>query len=288
MPILGAVMDRPQLADFLRRRRAALAPADVGLADGARRRVAGLRREEVAALASMSTDYYTRLEQRRGPQPSESILAAVARALRLTQDERDHLYRLAGRPPPARWRRGEHVSPALLRVLDRLDTPAMVISDLEVTLAQNPMAVALVGDHAGFRGPRRYLLYRWFTDPAERALYPESDQAYHERSFVAGLRAVLSRDPDDPRGHELLTLLQRQPGFAAAWTAHDVATRSSEHKRLISPAVGPIEVDCQKLTNLDDGQSLLVFTATPGTDDAEKLRLLGVIGDQRLATAAQA
>ena len=277
------MVDRTQLADFLRRRREALAPGDVGLSSGPRRRTAGLRREEVAALASMSPDYYARLEQRRGPQPSESMLAAIARALRLSRDERDHLFRLAGHVPPARSRRTEHVSPALMRVLDRLDTPAAVVTDLGVTLVQNPAAVALLGDQTRYSGPSRHLLYRWFTDPAERTIYPEADRAHHERQFVAGLRAALSRDPEDGRARALVALLHRtSDAFAAAWAEHRVAIRTSERKRFTHPQVGTLEVDCQTLVAEEQGQALLVFTATPGGEDAEKLRLLGVIGTQRL------
>jgi transcriptional regulator with XRE-family HTH domain len=116
-----ADVDREQLADFLRRRREALQPQDVGLPKGQRRRTSGLRREEVAALAGMSTDYYSRLEQRRAPQPSTQMVAALAQALRLTLDERDHLFRLTGHSAPSRVIRSDHVSPGLMRVLDRLD-----------------------------------------------------------------------------------------------------------------------------------------------------------------------
>src|SRR5580692_1695316 len=136
-------MDREDLADFLRRRREDLRPDDVGLPAGRRRRTSGLRREEVASLASMSTDFYARIEQRRGSRPSQATIAALARALRLTLDERDHLFHLAGYEPPAHAIRSDHVSPALLRLLDRLDTPAQVTSDLAVTLVQNELAVAL-------------------------------------------------------------------------------------------------------------------------------------------------
>ncbi len=144
------VMDRELLADFLRHRRESLQPKDVGLARGARRRTTGLRREEVALLASMSTDYYTRMEQQRGPQPSPGMLAAISRALRLTVAERDHLYRLAGHTPPRSDVRTNHVAPGMRRVLDRLDTPAMVTNDLGEVLAQNPLGVALFGDESRF------------------------------------------------------------------------------------------------------------------------------------------
>src|SRR6266705_1382210 len=142
-------MNRAALADFLRRRREALQPGDVGLPAGipGRRRTPGLRREDVAALATMSTDYYTRLEQQRGPQPSEQMLGSLARALRLTSDERDYLFKLAGHTAPAPVSVATHVPPGLLRVLDRLeDTPALILSSLGETLVQNRMAAALLGD----------------------------------------------------------------------------------------------------------------------------------------------
>src|SRR5580693_10325585 len=149
-------MDRPALADFLRHRREALRPADVGLPAGERRRACGLRREEVAALALMSVDYYTRMEQRRGPQPSEQMLASLARALRLTGSERDYLFQTAGHNPPASVAAAAHAAPALLRVLDRLsDTPALILSSLGETLVQNRMADALLGDRSHCTGLAR-------------------------------------------------------------------------------------------------------------------------------------
>jgi transcriptional regulator with XRE-family HTH domain len=277
-------MDREQLADFLRRRREALQPEDVGLARGARRRTSGLRREEVALLASMSTDYYSRIEQQRGPQPSESMLAAIARALRLTQDERDHLFRLAGHTPPPRTVRSDHVSPALMRVLDRLDTPAQVVTDLGETLAQNEMALALLGDQTRYSGLARALVYRWFTDPAARAWYVEEDHDKLTRTYVAGLRIALARHPDDERALAIVAGLHAaSPEFTALWDEHDVGAQIGDAKRIAHPQVGPIEVQCQRLAAESEAQILLVYTVTPGTEDAEKLRLLSVIGDQEFA-----
>jgi len=160
-------VQREQLADFLRRRRMAIRPAEVGLADGPRRRTAGLRREEVAMLTNMSVDYVVRLEQGRSSQPSIQMLGALARALRLTDDERDYLFHLAGhRPPPAEGV-ARLARAGLIRMLDLLgDTPAMVLSHLGQVLAQNRAAVLLAGDHTRFTGDRRYLVYRWFTEPA--------------------------------------------------------------------------------------------------------------------------
>ena len=204
-------MDRAALAAFLRHRREALRPGDVGLPAGARRRARGLRREEVAALAVMSVDYYTRLEQQRGPQPSEQMLASLARALRLTGSERDYLFQTAGHNPPASVAAATHVAPALLRVLDRLsDTPALILSSLGETLVQNRMAEALFGDKSGRTGLARSEIYRWFTDPAERLHYPEDDRDRQSRAQVAALRAAVRGMGPDSRAGELVQTLQKQ------------------------------------------------------------------------------
>lgn len=279
-------MDRAELADFLRRRREALQPADVGLAKGPRRRTSGLRREEVANLVGMSTDYYSRLEQQRGPQPSEQMAAAIARGLRLTLDERDHLFRLTGHTAPTRVLRSDHVSPALMRVLDRLDdTPAQVMSDLGDTLVQNRLAVALLGEQTHYSGLERSVVYRWFTDPAERALYPEADQDRQTRFQVASLRARLAHAAPDSRGQAIVRhLLETSAEFTELWERHEVAVRVDDHKTLVHPELGHIEVDCQILFTQNQAQSLLVFTASPGTEGYEKLQLLSVIGSQQLTS----
>jgi transcriptional regulator with XRE-family HTH domain len=282
-------MNREQLADFLRHRREALQPEDVGLPRSPRRRTRGLRREEVALLASMSTDYYTRLEQHRGPQPSPSILDAIARALRLTLAERDHLYRLAGHTPPRTTVRSDHVSPGMQRVLDRLDTPAMVTNDLGEVLAQNPLGVALLGDETRFAPgePGRSRFYRWFTDPAERALHASEEHDRLSRSYVAALRIATARHPEDPRGQALVDrLLQDSPEFALLWADHDVSWRPGvEAKTFCHPQVGRLELDCQTLIAESESQILLVYTATPGTESADRLRLLGVVGGQGFAAS---
>ncbi len=282
-------MDRSALADFLRRRRETLQPADVGLPRGQRRRTNGLRREEVAALSGMSTDYYARLEQQRGPQPSEQMLAAIARGLRLTLDERDHLFRLSGHTAPPRTVRSGHVEPALMRVLDRLDdTPAMVLSDLSETLAQNRPAMALLGDQTGYTGPARSAVYRWFTDPAERLIYPEPYRSDHGRLQVSGLRA-LTAQADSLSRAPALALAERLRAISAEfdqlWQQHEVELKSARRKHLNHPELGPIELDCQFLYTENRGQALLIFTAVPGTADHEKLQLISVIGSQQLAPA---
>ena len=278
-------MDRGALADFLRRRREALQPQEVGLPIGARRRTRGLRREEVAALAAMSTDYYTRLEQQRGPQPSEQMLASLARALRLTSDERDYLFQIAGHSAPTPAAAATHVAPALLRVLDRLsDTPALILSNLGETLVQNRMADALFGDKSGYTGLARSEIYRWFTDPAERQRYPEHDRDRQSRAQVANLRAAYGSMGPRSRAGELARALRKaSPEFAGLWERHEVARRFEDHKILIHPELGPIEVDCQVLFTEDQSQALLVLTAPPRTEGFEKLQLLGVVGQQRFA-----
>ncbi|MEO3884461.1 helix-turn-helix transcriptional regulator [Nonomuraea sp. B5E05] len=278
-------MDRTELADFLRRCRTRLAPADVGLSQGARRRTPGLRREEVAQLAGMSTDHYTRLEQARGSRPSRQMLAAVARALRLTGDERDHLFYLAGEEPPRNHRPStEHVRPGLLLVLDRLtDTPAQVLSDCGDILAQNALAKALHGDASTRPEVDRNIAWRFFTDPSARELFPAEDRERAARTAVADLRATLARRPDDARLAGLVRRLRaRSEEFAALWDTHHVAVRRADAKRFLHPVVGLLELDCEVLANPEHDQRLVIYSARPGSRAYERLQLLRVVGLQNL------
>ena len=282
--ILGD-MDRAQLADFLRSRRARLQPADVGLAAGARRRTPGLRREEVARLAGMSADYYVRLEQARGPHPSVQMLGALARALRLTDDERDHLYLLAGERPPVPAGRSRHVRPGLLYVLDQLtDAAATIVSDIGETLAQNGLARALLGTKEGRTGREASLIWQWFAEPGARAVYPVEDRERHSRVLVADLRATAGRRGADADVAGLIEgLLAASEEFAGLWARHEVAVRRADTKRIVHPEVGVVDVDCEVLLTPEHDQSLILLTPRAGTDAAEKLQLLRVIGDQDLA-----
>ncbi|MFI5680269.1 helix-turn-helix transcriptional regulator [Streptomyces cellulosae] len=276
-------MDKKEVAAFLRHRREMLRPRDVGLVEGPRRRTQGLRREEVAQLAGMSTDYYARLEQERAPQPSVQITAALARALRLTLDERDHLFVLIGHNAPARFHRCEHVSPTLLRVLDRLnDSPALVTTDLVDTLAMNPLAVALLGDQTRHTGLASSGYYRWFMDPAERLVYPEETHESHGRAQAARLRAALTSGSDTPRAARILAELQEHsPEFVRMWELQEVA-RYGDCKTLLHPELGRIDVDAQLLYTENRAQTLVVLTTRPGTESHSKLELLSVIGHQQL------
>lgn len=276
------MIDRAGLAEFLRSRRDALQPDDVGLPRGRRRRTAGLRREEVAALCHMSTDYYARLERERGPKPSEQMVASIAQGLHLSLDERDHLFRLAGHRPPGRGAESEHVSPGLLRILDRLsDTAAEVVTELGETLRQTPLGVALTGDATGHTGPSRSLGYRWFADPASRALYPPEDHAFLSRLYASHLRTVVTLRGPGSRAARLADLaLARSEELRLLWETHEVGLRPAETKRLVHPEVGALELHCQTLLDPQQSHLLLVYTAVPGSESHEKLQLLSVIGAQ--------
>ncbi|MEV0482959.1 helix-turn-helix transcriptional regulator [Streptomyces sp. NPDC050508] len=273
-------VDRASLGAFLRARREALQPEDVGLRRGTRRRARGLRREEVAELCDMSADYFARLERGDGPQPSQQMAAAIARGLRLTPDERDHLFLLCGHRTPHRRLRGEHVNPALMRILDRLqDTPAQVMGPLGETLLQTPPAVALLGEQTHYTGDARSAPYRWFTDPAARERYLPDDYGLNSRVYVAMLRAAATREgPRSQAARLVASLLRLSAEFASLWDRQEVGLRWSEAKRFVHPQVGRIDLFCQNLQEPDQSQTLLVFTATPGTESHDKLALLNVLG----------
>ncbi|WP_205660778.1 helix-turn-helix transcriptional regulator [Amycolatopsis vastitatis] len=271
-------MQRADLAGFLRRSRERLTPRDVGLAEGPRRRTPGLRREEVAARAGMSPDYYMRLEQARSPQPSGQLLAALARALRLTEDERDHLYLLAGHRPPEGARAGEHLRPGLLYLLDRLDgVPVQVLSDLGDVLAQNDLALALFGCVCSVAEEDRNVVLRWFTEPSVRDHFAAEEHEEHGRELVADLRAAVAHRGDDPASRALVARLRTASAeFAALWDRHEVAVRRAHRYRLVHPELGTIEFDCEVLATPATDQRLRIFTPPPGgTDVLDVLRVLG-------------
>ncbi|WP_062464118.1 helix-turn-helix domain-containing protein [Demequina soli] len=279
-------MDLPELGAFLRSRRDRITPADVGIVPGPRRRVPGLRRDEVAMLAGASVEYYTELEQGSKVQPSPQMLGALARALRLTSDERDHVYRLAGRPVPART--GDtHVEPAMLALLDRLeDTPALIVSDLAETLAANDLARALLGERQGIAWPRSSQVYRWFVEPEHRATHPERDHARLSESLVADLRLAAGRRPaGDRRLAELVALCsEASEEFTRLWEDRAVRLRRVDHKTFVHPTVGTMALSCHNLYTDDGSQHLLWFTAREDADSVERLALLRVVGQQALTS----
>ncbi|HLU60008.1 MAG TPA: helix-turn-helix transcriptional regulator [Pseudonocardia sp.] len=274
-------MDRRGLADFLRRSRERVHPSDVGLNAGPRRRTPGLRREEVALLAGMSADYYMRLEQARSPQPSTQVLAALGRALRLTEDGVNHLHLLAGHRPPAGPLAGDQVRPAVLRLLEQLrEVPAQVLGDLGDVLAQNALAEHLLGGYCPVTGAGRNVVVKWFTDPSVREPYTEQERRHRGRVHVADLRAAVARrGPGDAAATELVgKLCEESPEFAVLWREHEAGVRRASRMRVIHPVVGSIDLDCETVATPSDDQRLVVFFPPPGSTVADRLARLSVTG----------
>ncbi|MGW4913751.1 helix-turn-helix domain-containing protein [Streptomyces sp. NPDC004270] len=265
-----------ELGAFLKARRTELSPAKVRLPDSAgRRRVQGLRREEVALLASISPDYYTRLEQGRR-QASEPVLDALARVLRLDGGERAYMFELAGRDAARpRRRTTQKVQPQLRRLLDDLSTtPAVVLGRRTDILAWNPMAAALFTDFAQIPEKRRNFVRLVFCEPAIRALYPDWD--WVAQTSLAQLRMAAARDPKDPRLAELVGELSLQdPDFRRWWGAHHAAAQGTGTKTLQHPIVGQLTLGWSFLTCTDDpDQQLITLTAEPGTPSHDRLHVL--------------
>ncbi|GAA1005895.1 transcriptional regulator [Acrocarpospora pleiomorpha] len=212
------------------------------------------------------------------------MLASMAQGLHLSLDERDHLFRLAGHNPPARGGATEHISPGLLRILDRLnDTPAEIVTELGETLRQTPMGIALTGDTTKYTGPARSTGYRWFTDPAARQLYAPEEHPFLTRMYASGLREIVTlRGPESRAAHLADLLLARSEEFRRVWDAHEIGIRPHEVKHFVHPEVGALELTCQRLVDPGQAHSLLVYTAIPGSESHDKLDLLSVIGTQAL------
>ncbi|XVU29096.1 helix-turn-helix transcriptional regulator [Actinoplanes sp. CA-054009] len=281
-------MDKQELGAFLRTRRERLRPGDVGLPSGPRRRTPGLRREEVAVLAHISTEYYVRLEQGRAPRPSAEVLAGIAAALRLTGAESDHLHVLAGTAPARTGRHPRDVRPSILALLERLpQTAAFVTSATFEVLAWNDLAAALMEDF-GAAGPEdRNLARKAFLHP-DRHLYGVSDVSEFRHHVVMELRATLARYPDDPAVTGLVRdLRDGSPDFARLWDRHDVQGAPVITKTFHHPVVGPITVDCDSMTLTGSDQHLVLYSAPVGSPDAEALALLSVLGPERFTATGQ-
>jgi transcriptional regulator with XRE-family HTH domain len=280
------VIDRPGLAEFLRRRREGLSPSDVGLPETSRRRTPGLRREEVAVLAGVSSDFYARLEQARGSDPSESVVAALARVLRCTPDEKDHLFRLAGVPIPSR-QVGRHIDPGLRQLAAHLDgLPTCVYNEIGEVLYTNALDDALHCRGELRPGRDSNLYWRWFTRPASRDRVPEADRARLSAAHVSDLRATYSRRAEDDQITELVNdLAVHSAEFRMLWDRHDVAVRRADLKDVQHPAVGLIRLRCQLLVTPETGIRMRTLLPLEGTDAAEKLELLRVIGTQQFSEA---
>jgi transcriptional regulator with XRE-family HTH domain len=261
-------IDSVGLGDFLRRRREALSPERLGFAPGGRRRTPGLRRDEVAALAYMSTNYYEKLERARGPQPSAPLLAALACALELTADERDHLYLLAGQAPPTLLSDSPGIDPELVSIMDALvpTTIALLMDNLGTLLRQNSVSVAVFGDLAEQIAPANNMVRRWFTDPQWRnSLVPLTDQEATTRSYVADLRASISARGQDESALRLIQDLSTASAeFAEFWNLHEVSLLRPSPRTLLHPE-GNLLVKCAVVRARHAGQRLMTFQALPGT-----------------------
>ncbi|MEU8080956.1 helix-turn-helix transcriptional regulator [Catellatospora citrea] len=280
-----------ELGDFLRARRNRLSPRDVGLEPGGRRKVTGLRREELALLAGLSTDYYQRMEQGREVRPSDDVVDALAGALGLDDEERRHLFtlaRAARRPVPAAVDRGpERVPDGTRRLLRLMDTPALVLGRHLDLLDWNPMAEALLGDPADFPPDRLNMLLLMFDDTrtGDRSCPGWERQAL---DYIGMMRAAVATDPTHPRATRVIGELSiRSAEFRRLWVRHDVRETVSGTKTFRAPEVGDIDLhwDTYPLPG-NPGPVMLVFTAEPGTAHAERLRLLGSLHASRVRRAA--
>jgi transcriptional regulator with XRE-family HTH domain len=274
-----------ELGACLRSWRDRLGPADAGLPAGRRRRVPGLRREEVAHLAGVSVAYLTRLEQGRAASPSASVIDALARALRLSDDERAHLFRLAGQAEPRHGTIDRHITPSLQRLLDRLtDVPAMVVDVAGEVVAANPLAAALTGDLSGASRRERNIAWRHFTGAASRIVRSPQEEAAAEEGIVAELHDALGRYPADEELNSLINDLNAVSArFAELWDKRPVARAPAKRKTFRHPEVGDVTLDCDALSVDGSGLRLIVYTATPGSRDADTLALLAAVGLQSFA-----
>jgi transcriptional regulator with XRE-family HTH domain len=269
------VMDKGELGAFLKARRARVRPEDVGLEPYGRRRVPGLRREELAMLAGVSVDYYVRLEQGRAGHPSEAVLDAIARALRLDDAERAHVSDLSR---PVRRRRTpppERVRPELRRLVDGLhEMPALVMGRRMDVLAWNALAAALLADWGAIPREQRNTARHFFLDDGARELYVDWDES--ARATVAWLRMAAGRHPDDARLAELIgELSMKCEAFRRLWPRHDVREKTHGTKRFRHPIVGPLTLAYESLALRGDGdQTLVVYTAEPASESETALRLL--------------
>lgn len=279
-------MEHTEFGRTLRRLRDHVAPEAVGVVAGSRRRASGLRREELAALAGISADYLTRLEQGRATSPSAQVVEALARSLRVADAERELLFRLAGHAVPGADVVPSRIPPSVQRLLDRLaDTPVAVLDAAGTILVANAPYDALMGPVGALRGHERNTAWRHLVGPGSRAVHSDAEQQAFEASVVAALRVTVARYPlDRALGQLVRDLRAASPRFVALWESGDAApSRESSRQKVVDhPAVGRITLDCDTLQIATDDLTVLAYTAEPGTEDADRLALAIVLGTQSL------
>ncbi|MBM7489409.1 transcriptional regulator with XRE-family HTH domain [Micromonospora luteifusca] len=277
-------MTTTEFGQAVHRWRDRVSPEAAGLPAGGRRRAAGLRREELALLAGISVDYITRLEQGRASNPSAQVVEALARALRLSATERAHLFRLAGLAPSGPETVPAYITPSVQRLLDRLTgTPVGVYDASWTLLVANPPYAALMGDPSGWRGNHRNAVWRHFLGPGTRARHTQQSLRAFETALVADLRAAAGCYPADQQLRQLVAELRaNNDRFAKLWDSGTVGRHEAARKTIDHPHVGPLTLDCDVLTVAGSDLRIMVYTAEPGTEDADRLAMLTVLGTQAL------
>lgn len=275
-----------EVGDALRAWRDRVPPESVGIVRSTRRRATGLRREEVAQLAGVSADYFVRLEQGRSTRPSVQVVDSLARALRLDGVDRDQLYRLAGHLPPTSGQINRHVTPSVMRVVERFgDLPVTVIDAAWDVVLQNGAADALFGPLAHEPGRSRNNAWRTFTgQPNLRTSLTDETLRVVEHDIVGDLHDALLRYPDDVRLATLVADLKATSArFADLWETTPPRQRGHQRKTMIHSVVGEFTADCDVLTVRGSDLQLVVFSAEPGTPDADALALAIVVGAEDMS-----
>lgn len=275
-----------EFASVLRSWRDRVSPTDVGLPAGSGRRSVGLRREELAALAGISVDYIVRLEQGRALHPSAQLLRALAVALRLSDEERDHLYRVAGAAPPSADVVPQHISAGVQRIVDRLrDVPLAVFTATHDIVLWNPLWAALNGDPSRYVGMERNLVWRHFMIGHDGTEFDNQHEEDFASDLAADLRAAAGRYPRDRALTRLVKNLRAEsPEFERRWAEARIAEHRSSQKTVTDTPVGPITVDCDVLVAPGSDLRIVVYTVAPNSADEAKLDLLRVTGLQTLTT----
>jgi transcriptional regulator with XRE-family HTH domain len=265
----------------VRRWRDRVSPQATGLPVGGHRRALGLRREELALLAGISVDYVTRLEQGRAANPSEQVVEALGRALRVSGPEREHLFHLAGLVPPGRGTVPAYITPSVQRLLDRLTATPVAVSDATWTLLlANPLYTALMGRP---HGSERNAVWRNFLGSSSRVRHTPQSRSALETAQISALRAASHRYPADLRLRRLVAELRaNSTRFAELWDSGAVGRHEASRKTIDHPQVGPLTLDCDVLSVAGSDLRIMIYTAEPDTVDAERLALLTALGTRAL------
>lgn len=255
---------------------------------GGRRRAEGLRREELAALAGISVDYLTRLEQGRATSPSAQVIEALARALRLADAERELLFRLAGQSPPGAGMVSQRIPPSVQRLLDRLTGHPIVVYDAMWNIILTNPAYDAISGADSWRGIERNGVWRNVVGPGPLAALTDHEREEQIVGIVADLRLTAAKYPSDPRVRRLVAELSRHSAhFVELWNSPDLVRPEDHgrHKVIEHPAVGSLSLDCDTLVVAGDDLRIMVYSAEPGTEDAERLALAVVLGTQAIGAA---